>query len=164
MGPGLFAAILLLVIIGFGLVMFFMRRTPPAYVPMPLGPAFNYQAVFEKVAAHLITQGKRSMSPGGSYCMYRTPKIGGKVLMCAVGCLITDACYRGQFENQRVDSYDVIEALRCSLDLAPGAIDTQAGYLLRDLQLVHDTKDPEEWRHHLRVLARTYKLKVPVWL
>lgn len=53
------------------------------------------QEIFNKVATHLLTQGKRSVASDGS-CMYRGPE-GTK---CAIGCLIEDDEYHPLLEGK----------------------------------------------------------------
>lgn len=61
------------------------------------------QAIFDYVVAHLRKQGEPAI--GGEYtsCVYREhdPRT-GRVLMCAVGCLIPDYLYLPRYENDSV--------------------------------------------------------------
>lgn len=52
------------------------------------------QEIFDKVATHLLSQGKRS-ALGGVGCAYR----GDGGLQCAIGCLIPDELYRYELEG-----------------------------------------------------------------
>lgn len=55
------------------------------------------QYVFDKVITHLLEQGQQSRTSSG--CTYRDDTE-GKVLKCAVGCLIDDQYYNPIFEGQ----------------------------------------------------------------
>jgi hypothetical protein len=59
----------------------------------------NQQEIFDKVATHLITQGKQSLRDDGEwedkFCAYRGPD----GTMCAAGCLIPDEEYNEDFET-----------------------------------------------------------------
>jgi len=52
------------------------------------------QEIFNKVVRHLHEQGERALDKSGKVCVYRDG-IGknGKVLTCAVGCLIPEGLY-----------------------------------------------------------------------
>ena len=90
------------------------------------------QEIFDKVSVHLLTQGKRALSPKGR-CMYR----GEEGTMCAVGCLLDDITYQPNFEgkgvNELVETFEMPEFF---VEEAP---------LLQDLQSCHDDYQPDEW-------------------
>lgn len=76
-----------------------------------LPSVFNAQTIYDKVATHLLTQGKPAVAPvpdqngkpsGMTSCAYRGT--GGTA--CAVGCLISDSDYDPSMEGMGVD--DVI--------------------------------------------------------
>ena len=54
------------------------------------------QEIFDTVATHLFTQGRRAFDGVG--CVYRTPE----GLSCAVGCLIPDDLYAPEMEGHGV--------------------------------------------------------------
>lgn len=108
------------------------------------------QEIFDKVARHLVTQGKRSMLSSKD-CAYRG--CGGT--SCAVGCLIDDEFYDERFEGMSVGVANKFEkrehpnhAKRLHDALVNSGIDVADEDLvvfLRELQLVHDGCDaPEE--------------------
>ena len=114
------------------------------------------QTIFNRVAAHLLAQGRPSLSDNEGECAYR----GEDDLRCAVGCLIDDAHYSEALEGYSVQHGDVVQAVKSSLGLqhlAPRTAD-----LLGDLQLLHDLTPPEEWREGLKALARQYDLELTV--
>ena len=114
------------------------------------------QTIFNRVAAHLLAQGRPSLSDNEGECAYR----GEDGLRCAVGCLIDDAHYSEALEGYSVQLGDVLRAVKSSLGLqhlAPRTAD-----LLGDLQLLHDLTPPEEWREGLKELARQYDLELTV--
>ena len=115
------------------------------------------QTIFDRVAAHLLAQGRPSLSDIRlGACAYR----GEDGLRCAVGCLIDDAHYREDTEGHSVQHRDVVQAVKNSLGLqhlAPRTAD-----LLGDLQHLHDLTPPEEWREGLKELAHQYDLELTV--
>lgn len=102
------------------------------------------QEAFTKSAEHLLQQGVRSLGISGK-CLYYGP---GKV-KCAVGALIPQEAYRSEFENMS------LQEIANRVEELQGA----AIYLLRDLQCIHDTVEPENWRRELNIIARQYKLQ-----
>ena len=103
------------------------------------------QEAFTTVVLHLRKQGRPARE--GFDCLYRAPD-GCK---CAVGALIPDDQYDPKLEGSHVRALVDLPALQdLNLDL------------LHDLQIAHDTVDPENWESQLAFLARAYKLEVPV--
>lgn len=98
----------------------------------------NQQDVFDRVVAHAREQGRRSMLPTGS-CAYR----GEDGTKCFIGALITDEAYERGLECQRVDSYEVREALAAS-GVSVDSPDEEA--FLVALQRIHDAHVPLEVR------------------
>lgn len=81
------------------------------------------QEIFDTVVEHLMKQGKRSIVPGETTCVYRGPD----GLKCAVGVLIAD------------DEYDPEIERNCWSAVAHGhGFTTQHYELLDRLQEVHD--------------------------
>lgn len=106
------------------------------------------QDLFDRVATHLLRQGKRSMSSNGIECAYR----GQNGLSCAVGCLIPDDAYHQGLEGLTATAKSIQDGLPFSVNVD----------LLQRLQDVHDTTEPPVWRNRLRDLAQDYDLKVTV--
>ena len=100
------------------------------------------QELFEKVANHLLKQGKRCVGPD-EYCQYRF-----EGLMCAAGILIPDEVYNDTFEGK--DWQTLIE--QCDFP-------TQHRDLICSLQSIHDyRKNPEDWRPYLISLGKRHNL------
>lgn len=107
------------------------------------------QEIYDKVKAHLLTQGKRSTKYGPSgICVYRNPD----GLKCAVGALIDDEHYRPDIECLASGHEAVQEALKKSGVV--GNVD-----LLSALQDIHDFEEPSDWCAALETLARRRGLK-----
>ena|SRR5271166_1739270 len=102
----------------------------------------SVQEVFDKVAAHLLTQKQKSTFPKSGTCAYR----GRDGLKCAIGVLINDAVYDASIERFDVMRPEIIKALA----LSGVNVDVQ---MLADLQLTHDTYDVCDWRGALRGIA-----------
>lgn len=132
------------------------------------------QAVFDKIALHLITQGRPSMElrDDGKWedeagCLYRDPN----GLACAVGCLISDDDYVEGLEHQSAEallapSIFVSESIR-ELRLFPKPLRTgPIAEMIKDLQVVHDNAALradgsfviDKLRAHLRRTADRYEL------
>ncbi len=107
------------------------------------------QEVFDKVAAHLLTQGARSTSARwpykGGVCAYR----GEGGLKCAIGCLIAEEDYSPTIEGLGVHSRRVFTAAKLH--------ESQIS-LASTLQTIHDTHSPTEWPRLLENAAATYQL------
>jgi hypothetical protein len=104
------------------------------------------QKLFDKVAEHLLTQGKKSVK--NSSCQYR----GSRGTSCAIGCLIPDELYDDEIEGLAVDdlSYDLRKAC--------GIVGKKTIALACDLQLVHDKPMACEWPERLRQTALKHGL------
>ncbi len=87
------------------------------------------QEAFDKMVAHLRKQGKPAKQDGS--CRYRTDD----GLMCAVGCLLTDAEYKRSMEGKGVErmqrTYGVLQ------DLDPS--------FLAEMQDTHDGWETTVW-------------------
>lgn len=109
------------------------------------------QEVFDKVATHLLRQGRPSKATfgGGGYRgAYRSK--GG--LKCAIGVLIPDDRYHKGLEGCSVKNAKV----KASLD---GVVDYGECYpLLKQLQFTHDQRWPEQWADCLAYIAGEHKL------
>ena len=105
---------------------------------------FTNQQIFEQCAKHLINQGKQSKGKVAVSCKYREGN-----LKCAVGCFISDDEYSADMEG-----WEVWELIT---DFYPD-VDSSKTTLLRELQVIHDTHIPAEWKELLLHLAGDYKL------
>lgn len=114
------------------------------------------QTVFDTVAKHLLTQNAKSLSDHET-CVYRS-KSG---LKCAVGCLIADEYYHPELEGGSVYNLDVVVAVMATIDplqTLPIVEREEIARLLRHLQKIHDSFEPETWPMHLVDLASKFKL------
>jgi hypothetical protein len=103
--------------------------------------------VFNYVKQHLLNQNEKSVDPWSLSCYYRAQKEDGKVLMCAVGCLIDDNYYSDEFENSSPSDLRVKQAIESSI--------TNWNYnvsLLSELQNIHDEYEPDQWSLKLEYL------------
>lgn len=125
------------------------------------------QQVFDRVVDHARKQGRPAIEITRSEfgtpqttCKYRAPD-GGK---CFVGALISDECYRPEFERKVINTRIVREALIASG--VPANTDHATLTLLGDMQNLHDKAAPAPlcavhalWENGFRRIAREYKLK-----
>ena len=103
--------------------------------------------VFNYVKEHLLKQNEKSLDPWSLSCHYRSQKEDGKVLMCAVGCLMDDEFYLEEFENSSPSDARVKQAVESSI--------TNWDYnvsLLNELQHIHDEYEPDNWSLKLEYL------------
>lgn len=102
------------------------------------------QEIFDRVAAHLLNQGRRSVRTDEFYgCAYR----GRDGLRCAAGALIPDDEYNPDFEGEPVTRRRILLAIGVSPN------DGDAVTLLARLQDMHDEKMPSRWESELEELA-----------
>lgn len=106
----------------------------------------THQAIFDKVAIHLLSQGEKAIRDDDT-CDYRTPE--NKA--CAVGCLISDAEIR---ELGTLGAWCVVHQSFPDLDDFYG--------LLARLQQIHDHEPPKGWSDNLRYLAQRMGLSEEV--
>src|SRR5688572_18548351 len=109
------------------------------------------QLVFDKVAKHLLKQGKRVYN--GVTCCYRNQA----GLKCAVGCLIDDDRYDPEIEGLRASAERVLRAIPEMDDscLLPQNLRVM---FLEQLQKIHDTQHETRWRDELSFVAREHGL------
>lgn len=116
------------------------------------------QEIFDRVARHLLAQGKRAvamMDDGEEQCRYR----GEGGTKCAVGCLIADEAYSSAIEGKTAGTILVRDALRDSgVDMS----DESTVDMLRALQEVHDDHTVSAWPESLREVALDYDLSAEV--
>lgn len=112
------------------------------------------QQVFDKVAAHLLTQKRRAQVD--SRCKYRAVLDNGEVLKCAAGCLIPDEEYTPNFEGKTVYGHISSEG-GWSFE---GAVQNVA--FLFALQTIHDMHPPEEWLVEFATLAQKSFFGLPL--
>lgn len=117
------------------------------------------QEIFNTVARHLMAQNERAKNPeeaGVAGCRYRLLK-DGKMLKCAIGCLISDEHYIEEIiEGLRAGEPRVIDAL-----MGSGYPGEEFGPFYLDLQQVHDDYLPENWPQALKEVADYWKLTCP---
>jgi hypothetical protein len=103
--------------------------------------------VFNYVKEHLLNQNQRSLDPWSLQCQYRSQTEDGKVLMCAVGCLIDEDLYSEKIENLSASNEDVMKAIRGSITTWKVNSD-----MLGELQNIHDEYEPDNWSLKLEYL------------
>lgn len=114
------------------------------------------QEIFDTVARHLLTQGKKSIGVEGG-CAYR----GKEGCKCAAGCLIPDDLYDPRFENLAWGTgvAQAASPLAKFLDLCATIGHTD---LVRNLQIMHDNLPPCDWLYTLLVVAKNCKLSAAI--
>lgn len=110
------------------------------------------QQIFNRVAKHLLAQGRRAMSNGA--CVYRGP--GGT--KCAVGCIIPDELYSPEFEGNNVEGIFKAQPKLWNLLAHRGGM-TLLAHLQED---VHDECPPRMWPSALRSVAVKHGLNTKV--
>ena len=103
--------------------------------------------VFNYVKEHLLKQNEKSVDPWSLSCHYRSQKEDGKVLMCAVGCLMDDRFYIEEFENSSPNDLRVRQAVESSINNWAYNVS-----LLSELQNIHDEYEPDQWSLKLEYL------------
>lgn len=119
------------------------------------------QKIFDKVAQHLLKQNEKARDLYGS-CKYRLQRPDGRVLKCAVGCLIEDGEYRSWMEDHSV--YALLDEGECDHPLPERLqkLFSDNVVFLGELQDVHDTHEPVEWPDELRKFAAKHGLRAGV--
>lgn len=123
------------------------------------GVAMTDQQCFDRVTAHLLSQGSRCRGINGM-------RYQANHLACAIGCLITDDAYSETIEGQDIDSafekdgswssHVLARALRLS-----GV--PESHLLLTSLQTVHDMRPVHTWREELVSVADFFGLNKDVF-
>lgn len=98
--------------------------------------------IFEKVRAHLLAQGKQSISADG-VCAYR----GADGLQCAVGCLVPDELYKHSMEGNLAFAMASFTPSPFGWRATEGQIS-----LLTRLQQIHDSMPVSRWKSALAQL------------
>lgn len=106
-------------------------------------PSATAQQVFEQIASHLLTQKMQSKEEKTGNCVY----LNEQKLKCAAGCLIGEEEYSPQFEKNTWLKL-------VSKELVPN----NHRNIISCTQSMHDTLDPSEWKNHLIVTAKQFKL------
>ena len=101
------------------------------------------QEVFDQSANHLLAQNERSATKNNK-CRYRE----GPHLKCAAGCFIADSEYRGNMEG-----------LDWKMLIHYSLIPIAHGYLIADLQNIHDNYPVDKWPERLKNLADSIGLE-----
>lgn len=102
------------------------------------------EQVFDQVAKHLLQQQERSLSEGGTSCLYR----GADGLKCAAGCLISDEEYEKRMEG--------VSWIGLSVE---GLVPSKHLVLISHLQGIHDNSNVEDWKNGLTKVAKEFEIK-----
>lgn len=124
----------------------------------------NRQDVYNTVRDHLLKQNEVSVSGSSlDQCQYR----GSNNLKCAIGCLIPDVLYSPAMEGHDVEtlanSYPIVFT---NLGISPKVLrersvctDPDDFRFLRELQNIHDTYAPVQWKGKLGLFAVSWYLQ-----
>lgn len=127
---------------------------------MSLNSTNPLQAIFDRVAAHLLTQREQAIGEGtANRCVLRSQD--GK--KCAVGCLILDEHYTPDAEGSPVDAilfptHDGVAALRTALEKSDVIVSSGSVALMSRLQFIHDMGHVPSWSAELRKAAKRWQL------
>lgn len=105
------------------------------------------QEIFNKVARHLLTQGRAAMVDSVA-CRYRMELEDGCVLKCAVGCLIPDEDYSESMEGRTLWGNNPVRTILRRIGVQDPDI-----HMLCDLQACHDNYGASTWRDRMRDIA-----------
>lgn len=106
-------------------------------------PQATAQEVFNQVSKHLLTQNAPSVLSNGS-CAYR----GEGGLKCAAGCLISDDEHDEKFEQRGWGNL---------VDM--GQVPKEHEDLIQELQMVHDSYEPDDYASVLQRVAMKFNLE-----
>lgn len=93
--------------------------------------------VFEQIKNHMLTQNKKCQLVEDGACAYRNKE----GLKCAAGCLIADDEYKENFE---LNNWDMLVYKK--------VVPAVHSKLIKDLQLIHDCYDPDQWAAKLKII------------
>lgn len=116
------------------------------------------QAIFNKVAKHLLKQSKQSGDKVS--CKYKDSE-GNK---CAIGCLIPKRLYKEHFDyglGVSVGNPEMKTTLEKALKLSK-PLDANDNSFLSYLQSIHDNILPLNWSSKLKEFAKRYQLNAKV--
>lgn len=105
----------------------------------------DQQQTFDRVARHLLTQGRKSVAVDDATHRYRGPA----GMRCAIGCLIPDRLY-----DERMEGLSVLHA---GIYLTFGAGREDVAFL-DGLQRVHDCHGANRWPDVLKMVAWQFDL------
>jgi hypothetical protein len=108
----------------------------------------NDRQAFDLIKSHLLKQNKRSVRENGR-CCYRGPGD----LKCAIGCLIPDALYEKDMDENASTSIGTLLSSRLSIKEHFKGVNHD---LLTRLQMCHDNIAPEDWPTHLDRIEREH--------
>jgi len=113
------------------------------------------QAIFDHVAAHLLTQNAKAIDDTGA-CRYRDG-----TRKCAVGACIDDSEYEQGMEGATIglEGSSAASMVRDALGIM---LDDPRTHLLSELQQIHDSSPVVLWPRHLSVIARNEGLSSEV--
>lgn len=116
----------------------------------------SQQEIFDTIVTHLRKQGVRAVDPETGKCCYRTSDEYGRILKCAVGCLIPDDKYTLNIEGAGVGKPVVLACL--PPDINHNRLEVLD--LLRKMQKLHDLsmKDTSEMEWGFKQVAKTFGL------
>ena len=105
---------------------------------------------FQKVADHLLTQGRKSVTVVSSLCQYRVKAKDGTMLKCAIGCLIPDDLYEGAMDPPQtgLSVWNLLHSYP-KLAVAIGVDLDKDMMFLQGLQAIHDCDSPDQWEEQL---------------
>ena len=113
---------------------------------------YTKQQTFDMVVEGLRKQGCKSMTEEGEVCMYR----GAGGTKCAAGMLISDEDYKPEFEFKILEKVESTNSAANELRACIGK--NHDIELVRDLQLIHDVYNIEEWEHQWKNTALGHNL------
>lgn len=116
---------------------------------LPLDLQGVFDVVWERAKNKVAAMNEREE------CCYRTTH-NGEPIACFLGVCIPDSLYDPRMEMK--DANTLAEQFPVQFIKVFG--DTDPEYL-RDMQRIHDFKDPSEWDHSLRCFANAYELTIP---
>ncbi len=112
--------------------------------------------MFNKIVKHLLKQNKKcELTNKNDYkmCVYR----GENGMKCAIGCILPDKLYRPRHDKESYDIYRLMNNLEIRKYF--GGKDNIE--FLVELQGIHDSYNPKNWKFKLKIFAKKYDLKFP---